>query len=73
MTERSSLAVYLGERNKLLMTRDLYPHFYPFSALASLAFLANYLIRGNWRVFSAGYRGWWAAIRRETGRPKVPI
>ena len=38
---RSRLSVYLGERNKLLLTRDLYPATMPLAAVAVLALIAR--------------------------------
>jgi N-acetylglucosaminyl-diphospho-decaprenol L-rhamnosyltransferase len=67
---RSNLAVYLTERNKLMLTRDHFPLTYPLTVLASCATLIEYLLRGNWRVFVAGWRGWRAGLRGETGRPE---
>jgi N-acetylglucosaminyl-diphospho-decaprenol L-rhamnosyltransferase len=67
---RSALTVYLTERNKLLLTRDHFPAIYPLTVLASCAALIEYLLRGNWRGFVVGCRGWRAGLRGETGRPE---
>ena len=69
MRERSDLSVYLEARNPLLMTRDLEPLLYPIVLAITLALLPDYLLRGNYRVFAAACRGWWAGVRGETGRP----
>jgi N-acetylglucosaminyl-diphospho-decaprenol L-rhamnosyltransferase len=69
MRARSDLSVYLGARNPLLMTRDLYPVLYPIVVATNLLLLPDYLVRGNYRVFAAACRGWWAGVRGEVGRP----
>ena len=66
---RSDLSVYLTERNSLLLTHDRFPRLYPAVVLVTLFLTLDYLIRGNWRVFIAACRGWWAGVRGETGRP----
>jgi GT2 family glycosyltransferase len=70
---RSNLSVYLTERNSLLLTRDWFPVLYPLVVLATLVLTLDYLVRGDRRVFAAAWRGWWAGLRGETGRPKGPL
>lgn len=67
---RSDLSVYLAERNALLFTREQFPWLYPFVVLMTSILLADYLVRGNRRIFAAACRGWWAGLRGETGRPR---
>ncbi|HEV2302432.1 MAG TPA: glycosyltransferase family 2 protein [Stellaceae bacterium] len=69
---RSSLSIYLTERNALLLTRRRFPWLYPLVVLVMLALTADYLLRGDRRIFAAACRGWWAGVRGETGRPRCP-
>ena len=66
---RSDLSVYLASRNALLLTRLRRPALYPLVILTTFLLLPDCLIRGNWRVFAAACRGWWAGVRGESGRP----
>jgi hypothetical protein len=67
---RSRLAVYLGERNKILTTRDLYPGRLLVAAPAVLAALLwRFALRGAWTQFGYGLSGWWAGLRGERGVP----
>jgi GT2 family glycosyltransferase len=69
--ERPRLPVYLGERNKLLLTRDCFPGLFPIAALSALLFLfGRYARRGAWRNFGFGFAGWWAGLRNERGAPR---
>jgi GT2 family glycosyltransferase len=64
------LPIYLGERNKMLLTRDLFAGRLGVAALASLALLAlRYARRGAWRQFGYGVAGWWAGLRGRRGPP----
>jgi N-acetylglucosaminyl-diphospho-decaprenol L-rhamnosyltransferase len=65
----SDLSVYLGARNTLLLSREHFPHWYPLIVLSTILLLPDSLLRGNWRVFRAAWRGWLAGLRREAGRP----
>lgn len=68
---RSRLSVYLGERNKILTTRDRYPARLPVAALAVLAVHAwRFARRGAWAQFRYGLAGWWAGLRGERGVPE---
>jgi hypothetical protein len=68
---RSRLSVYLGERNKVLTTRDRFPARLPIAALASLAIHAwRFARRGAWAQFGYGLAGWWGGLRGERGVPK---
>ena len=67
---RPRLPVYLGERNKMLLTRDFFPARLPVAAMAALALLSiRYLRRGAWRQWGYGIAGWWAGLRDERGPP----
>ncbi len=70
VASRSRLSVYLGERNKILTTRDRYPGRLAVAALAVLAVHAwRYARRGAWAQFGYGLAGWWAGLRGERGVP----
>ena len=66
---RSTLSIYLSERNSLLLTRRRFPWLYPLVVLVTLGLTADYLLRGDRRTFRDACRGWWAGVRGETGRP----
>jgi hypothetical protein len=67
---RPRLPVYLNERNKMLLTRDLYPSRLLVAAVAALLLLgARYGRRMAWRQAGYGLAGWWAGLRNERGRP----
>ena len=70
---RSNLSVYLTERNSLLLTRARFPALYPLVVVVTLVLTLDYLFRGDWRVFVAACRGWWAGVRGESGRPAGPL
>ena len=67
---RSRLSVYLGERNKILTTRDRYPRRLPLAALAVLAaHVWRFARLGAWAQFGYGLAGWWAGLRDRRGVP----
>lgn len=66
---RSRLSVYLDERNKLLLTRRLFPKLFPFTAVIALVLNAQYLQHRAWKNFFVALEGWWAGLRGETGKP----
>ena len=67
---RSRAPVYLDERNKLLLTRDLFRSRLPVAAAASLILLfLRFGRRGAWRPLGYGLSGWWAGLRGERGKP----
>lgn len=66
---RSRLSVYLGERNKHLMSRRFYPALYPLIAFTTLLFTADYIRARAPRNFLAALEGWWAGLRGESGKP----
>ena len=67
---RPRLPIYLGERNRLLLTRDCFPALLPAAALFALAVvMARYGRRGTWRQVTYALAGWWAGLRNERGVP----
>lgn len=67
---KSRPPVYLNERNKLHVTRDIFPGRLPVAALAILASLfVRYGRRGAWRQLGYGIAGWAAGLRGERGIP----
>ena len=70
MRRRSRTAVYLDERNKLLLTRDCYPSRIPVVALGALAMLAlRFGKRAAWRQLGYALSGWAAGLRNQRGAP----
>ncbi|MDR3515068.1 MAG: glycosyltransferase [Azospirillaceae bacterium] len=67
---RSSLSVYLDERNKLLFTRRFFPRRYPLVVLVTLLLTVQYLKAGAFANFGVALAGWLAAIRNEEGLPE---
>jgi len=67
---RSRLSVYLDERNKLLLTKHLFPAIYPLVLGTTLLLTAQYLRHGAVANFGHALSGWWAGVRGETGRPR---
>ena len=67
--ERSSLSVYLAERNGLLLTRRFYPKRYPLVVLTTLLLTARYLKAGAFKNFCVALTGWWGGVRGEVGPP----
>jgi GT2 family glycosyltransferase len=67
---RSRLSVYLGERNKILTTRDCYPALLPVAALAALAaHIRRFGPRGAWAQLRYGLAGWWDGLMNRRGVP----
>ena len=70
LNRRARLPVYLGERNKILLTKDCYPARLPIAIFASLAFFTIRCIRrGAWKQIGYGVSGWLAGLSGERGRP----
>jgi len=67
--KRSRLSVYLDERNKIILTRRIYPLRLPIVACTTLLLLTQYLVAGAFTNFRHGVAGWWAGLRGQTGRP----
>lgn len=67
---RSRLSVYLGERNRLILTRDRFPALLPLAALAALALLLLRFGRGRaWRQLGYALQGWGAGLIDRRGAP----
>ncbi|HEX5378282.1 MAG TPA: glycosyltransferase family 2 protein [Phenylobacterium sp.] len=68
--QRSKTPVYLMERNKLLLTRDLFPGLMPVVVVAAFAVIfARFARRGAWRQVGYALSGWRAGLRDERGPP----
>jgi GT2 family glycosyltransferase len=67
---RSKLVVYLDERNRMILTRDLYPALLPVAAAAALALLVLRFARGRaWRQLGYALQGWSAGLMNRRGPP----
>jgi hypothetical protein len=70
MRRQPRTPVFFGERNKILLTRDLYPRRLPLTVILGLAVVfARYARRGAWRQVGYALGGWWAGVRDRRGRP----
>lgn len=70
LSGRSRLAVYLNERNRILLTWDLFPRRMPVTApLSLLHILARYGKARAWRQLGYAAQGWLAGLRNERGKP----
>jgi N-acetylglucosaminyl-diphospho-decaprenol L-rhamnosyltransferase len=68
---RPRLPVYLNERNRLLLTRDLFPAYLIVAAPAALALLLlRYGRSGAWVQLRYALAGWFAGIRNARGVPR---
>jgi N-acetylglucosaminyl-diphospho-decaprenol L-rhamnosyltransferase len=68
---RPRMPVYLGERNRMLLTRDLFPARLPIAAAAAAGQLfLRYAARGAWRQFGYGMSGLWAGLLNQRGAPE---
>jgi N-acetylglucosaminyl-diphospho-decaprenol L-rhamnosyltransferase len=68
--QRGRTPVYLNERNKILMTRDLYPARLPVVvAAAFLVIFVRFGRRRAWRQLGYALAGWAAGLRGERGPP----
>ncbi|MBP6030357.1 MAG: glycosyltransferase family 2 protein [Sphingobium sp.] len=69
---RKSLPIYMDERNKLHVVRDISGWRLPVAAAATLLLLSlRYGMRGAWRQWGYALSGWWAGIRDERGVPPM--
>jgi N-acetylglucosaminyl-diphospho-decaprenol L-rhamnosyltransferase len=67
----SRLAIYLGERNKMLLTRDVYPARLPLAGIVSLALLlARFGRRGAWSRLGHALSGWFDGLMGRRGAPQ---
>jgi GT2 family glycosyltransferase len=70
LSGRSKLAIFLNERNRLLVTRDLFPGRLPVTAAIAFAHvLLRYGKSRAWRQIGYGLEGWLAGLRNQRGRP----
>jgi N-acetylglucosaminyl-diphospho-decaprenol L-rhamnosyltransferase len=68
--KRSRVSTFLGERNRILLTRDCFPSHLPFVAFGGFAMIfAKYARRGAWRQVGYAISGWWAGIQNQRGAP----
>lgn len=72
IARRARLPIYLNERNKILLTRDLARRRLPVAAVAAFATLfLRYGRRGAWRQLGFGMQGWLAGLMDERGEPRA--
>lgn len=70
VSNRSRMPIYLSERNKILLTRDIYAGIFPIVVVSAFLMLfAKYARRRAWRQLGYGIDGWWAGLRNERGPP----
>jgi GT2 family glycosyltransferase len=68
--QRPKAPVFLDERNKILLTRDLFSDKLPMAALAALAILTlRFAKRGAWRQLGYALQGWMAGLANRRGAP----
>lgn len=68
--DQARTPVYLNERNRLLLTRDLFPGLLLLAApLALVLICLRFPRRGAWRQFVYALEGWRAGLRGERGPP----
>ena len=73
LRSRSCRAVYLDERNKMLLTRNFYPGRLPVAAALALARLVGRYARdGAFRQISFGICGWFMGLCGQSGIPHWP-
>lgn len=71
LTRRARLSIHLGERNRLLLTKDHDPGLLVFvGASAFTLFAYRYGRRLAWRQYIYAIVGWWAGLRGERGAPQ---
>jgi N-acetylglucosaminyl-diphospho-decaprenol L-rhamnosyltransferase len=68
--ERPKMPVYLDTRNRVLLTRDLYPAKLPLVAPATLLFsIYRFARKRAWRQVGYVAQGWMAGVRNRRGLP----
>jgi N-acetylglucosaminyl-diphospho-decaprenol L-rhamnosyltransferase len=71
LADRQKMPIYMDERNKILLTRDLFPAHLPIAAVAAFLLLfLRFARRGAWAQLTYGVSGWSAGVRNERGKPK---
>lgn len=69
---RPRLPIYMDERNKLHVVRDISSWRFPIAVVATLILLTlRYAARGAWAQWRYALSGWWAGVRDERGIPSV--
>lgn len=69
--QQTRMPIYLNERNRILLTRDLWPMLAPVAAIGALALIGlRFVRRGAWRQAGYAIDGWLAGLRNERGRPQ---
>ena len=69
-TEMPKTPVYLNERNRILLTRDLWPAMAPLVAVGALFVIAaRFGRRGAWRQVGFALAGWAAGLANRRGPP----
>jgi GT2 family glycosyltransferase len=69
--QRKKLPIYLDERNKMLLTRDLFPMRLPVAAGAAAALIfMRYARRRAWRQLGFALQGWGAGLMNRRGVPE---
>ena len=69
---RPRLPIYMDERNKLHVVRDISSWRFPIAAVATFLLLTlRYAARGAWLQWQYAVSGWWAGMRGERGVPPV--
>jgi len=69
--KRKRLPIHLGERNRILLTREFFPLCLPAVILfAILLIFYRYALAGAWRQFLYGLAGLSAGIKGERGKPR---
>jgi GT2 family glycosyltransferase len=68
--ERKKLPIYLDERNKMLLTRDLFPARLPVAAgAAMMLILLRFGRKRAWRQLGYAIQGWAAGLLNRRGVP----
>lgn len=68
VSDRSRISVYLGERNRILLTRDYFPGvLWPAAAISLLDLCLRFGRHTAWRQLGYALSGWWAGLRNERG------
>lgn len=72
LRSRNRLPIYMDERNKLNVVRDISGWRLPVAAVATLILLTmRYGARGAWKQWGYALAGWWAGVCGERGVPPM--